>query len=575
MNKMGLKVDKTHKKIDLKSLAKDKIKKISIGLTSLVMTLSIFSGCSKRVKDVFSDDVVDTTSSISDVIDGSFDNNYDSIEVDNVSYDLIDDNSSRSVSNNDNSEFELKNAYTIVNLDGTTSSVFKKMTKEELSKISSISVVLEDGVDYSYLNYLTNVESIKFIDRLKNDKLDYIDGSIFKSGVDISFNSATADDIPIFNEEKFPFLKDVSSFGTLTIGASNSYNTDGSFISNLNHINNLVLTIDENTNIKSIDFSNIDSLEIIGEPYNVAMYLTSKDINDLENKGVSISYRNMDEFNEISSELDNIYSSLSIYDNETDKQKLDKILSYVLNKYTYDQKIQNYLDNGVEHSEETYKFYENGYLYGSLNKDTEICGNYAAMVTALCNRANIDSYFLSSKNHAWNAVLLGDYYYYVDSTWMDGQDVIIPSNSDNVDFDNGMSIQTHDYSSKKAEEIFRTNDDYEKAYVDWYLENPFNLPTSGNKNVSHDLRFMPDGLNLVDIPEKIRIEQLGIDIERVYEGSDVSENQYKVTINKSDNTNEVHFVPSSIVVGILSGLGIGFLKRRKNKKEEKNNNKTL
>ena len=567
---MGLLRDKSHKKIDLKSLGRDKFKKLSIMVSSLVMSLTIFSG-SKKINENIPKEVPNTTS-ISSTIDAPFDSDSDYIEVDDETYEIVNDTVETNY-NSYNDTFELKNAFSITLDNGHTSSSIRKYSIDDLKRVVSISVVLEDGVDYSYLNYMPNLKHIDFTDNFKAGKLDYIDGSIFKNGIDIIFNPVSSDFISSFTEEKFPFLKQIFSINTLCVGRDNAYNTNGNFIKDLN-VDNLILNIDENTNIKTIDFSNVKSLEIKGLPYNVAIYITPKDIVELEKKGISVKYDSIDKFIEVSNEIDSIYNSLGITDSLTDKEKLDKIITYELSKYSYDEKIQELCDKGIEHSSETMKFYDGGLLYGSLNKDTEICGNYASITSALCKRAGIDSYLLTSVNHAWNAIEIGDYYYYVDPTWIDQQSIVIPYDKDTITFDNGETVQTHDYVYKSAEEIFKDGSDYEKSNLTWYLENPFDLPNTGNKGASHDLRFIPDGLVLTDIPDKFRIEQLGIEAEKVtdnktnytyYNNNDT----YKVTVKKSDNTREIHFVPSSVIIGILTGLGVGVLRLKKNSKNNK------
>ena len=44
----------------------------------------------------------------------------------------------------------------------------------------------------------------------------------------------------------------------------------------------------------------------------------------------------------------------------------------------------------------TKDFYTNGYLYGALEKDTSICGNYSSLVSTLCERLGGGGHFTSA-----------------------------------------------------------------------------------------------------------------------------------------------------------------------------------
>lgn len=587
---MSLKIDKTHKKIDTKHLKKEKAKKLSVAFTTLLLSLTMFSGCSKKNNEKIKPSFSDSKSSVSDALDDDFvtsddvlassgvyfsDSNSNVYNLSEEQYlDVDNDKKDNIVKHAPDDVIKLENASFIYFDNGNLVSSINEFRYEDLSRIESLTVVLKDGVNYDYLNYLTGLKKIDIIDQTVNDKIDYIDGSIFSNALDISFEPMLYDNVSTFNLEKFSFLKDIPSINSLSLGSHSAYNLDSDFLKELNNVHNLKICVDENTNLKNIDFTHLDSLELLGKPYNVAMYVSAQDIINLRESGVNIKYDNMDELLQISSKLDDIYSGLNITDELNDREKLDTILTFVLKDYTYDSKIKEYNEKGIPHAEETQKFYQDGYLYGALNSETQICGNYASITHALCKRAGLSSYFLTSINHAWDAVKVGDYYYYVDPTWLDGQTITFTVPGEIHTHNGGVTI-SFGTDTKSVEEIFLENDEYKKRDVSWYLENPFELPQSSDIGLeSHDPKFIPTGLELVDVPVDVRKSVLSVKVEPLNGSTtnvsnydnvpDITNKKFKLTIN-----GKTFIVTGIVLSGILSALGIGALVNKKKEKERK------
>ena len=65
------------------------------------------------------------------------------------------------------------------------------------------------------------------------------------------------------------------------------------------------------------------------------------------------------------------------------------------------------------------KYYLEGYLYGIFKNNKVICGNYAALVSTLADRAGINCILVASYNHAWNMIEINGKDYFVDMTKID------------------------------------------------------------------------------------------------------------------------------------------------------------
>ena len=126
----------------------------------------------------------------------------------------------------------------------------------------------------------------------------------------------------------------------------------------------------------NIDYSELtflSSLEITDGPYTAATYITNGDISVLQKNGVSISGTTddfLEKLENVNFKIDKIVQSLDIKETDSEQEKLNKILIYVLENCIYDPDVKNNI------SDDILSFYEGGKLYGALEKDTQICGNY-------------------------------------------------------------------------------------------------------------------------------------------------------------------------------------------------------
>ena len=385
--------------------------------------------------------------------------------------------------------------YMIIFDDGRKIDDYHHLTKDDLSHIKSATVLVDDNLNnnYDFMNDIINVRELTIDDCSRNSRLAFIDGSKFKEGINI--NIYTYPNISSFNEERYGFLKDIKKINKLSVGNHDlSLNIDSSFLQSLRNVENLSLGLDYNSNFKYIDLTYLKSLYIDSKPYDACLYFSNEILDDLRNKGVDVSSIDMERFTRASSTIQKIASCLNLSNDSTDQEKLNAILSYVLNTFSYDLDISSKNSSEVS-SSDFLPFYGKGELTGVFENKTQICGNYAAMVYALCREVGLDCYNLISKNHAWNAVKVGDYYYFVDATWLDGGVVYLPNNDNSDDFD---SL----FNPIKVEELFGNSSLDVISTLDWYLEDPIKVLMEESSG-AHMPSFLPEGLMIMPVPDNI------------------------------------------------------------------------
>lgn len=570
---MELNTNDKHKKIDLRKLNWKKSKNISTRVGSVVLALSLFSGCGRISRQTDSRDTgeVPTPPAYTDA-DESYTSRlddfpiYEGVDGDGNSYQVTATVPDYDIPNHSPEEtVELPFVF-LVEFDDDRTVTGNVYTYEDLEHITKMTVIVREDGDYDFLNYMPHLQNLSIIDNSTGDKLDNIDGARFGPDISISIESPT--EAGIFDEDHYPFLRDISSIDTLTLGSSstNAFYIDSSYLQSLRNVHNLSMAVDINSNFQYQDLTYLDSLVIDALPYDAALYFPNEVLDQLEQAGVSVSTINMEKLREVNQQIHDIYLSLDIPEDATDQEKLDIILVYVLEHLEYDSEMHEAIQNGDDTDLLAENFYTEGEMTAAFESSSQICGNYATLFYVLAREAGLDAYNLTSYNHAWNAVKVGDYYYFVDPTWLDGENISIQlTNTEQTD--TGISI-SYDFEELSAEDVLASGDSENVSKLVWYMEDPTEIADIDNQRESHDYRALPPGLILSSIPDQEVPEETAADLveedvvqDEVQEEdtSDISNKKFKIHIN-----GKTFIIGGAAFVGILSGLGIGVLIHKKN-----------
>ena len=296
-------------------------------------------------------------------------------------------------------------------------------TKSDLETIKKLELDLLDEPMPGFLFYCKNLEDLTIVSHIKGETVfTYMPliASVKKFTLDSEIEYYTKDTIEdIFSN--MPYIED------LTI--ENQAVFEPGVLESLKQLKRL--EINPSTNC-DIDFKKLDHLEELKidteEPYDIAIWFNTEEYNHLKENGVKIIFNDgvEEEYLKIAQELEGIVESLNINENSTDDEVLNEVLKYATTHYQYDEDVSESLINGTPRKEgkESASFYKGGWLYGALERDTQICGNYAAFVEAMYDRLYEPekSYMLLSHNHCWNSIDFDGKRYYVDSTWFDGNE---------------------------------------------------------------------------------------------------------------------------------------------------------
>ena len=580
-----VKIDKSHKTIDLRYLDMKKARELGLKIGSTALTLFMLSGCGKKEveENVNSVEPIETSQEI--VMDETVPTVVETQEIVETTrevktYDIKEHNPSELVNNN---------YLFVTGFDDDRRVSSGDLTYDDLAHVVNCTLMIKDDGDYELLNHMPALQNISIMDLSTENKLDNIDGSRLPSGINITIRVPYGEGG--FTREKFGFLEDAKDIGTLQLGGEDDVvGIDSKFVQDLRQVHNLKLIVDYHTNFKYDDLSYLDSLELCGKPYDIAIYFSTKDLEEIEKSGVVLKGDNLEAVKSVDKELDEIVEGLNISENATVQEKLNAILTYVLSEYEYDENIHQLINNGVDVPDEMYEpFYGEGYLMGGMKGDSQICGNYAAMTTALLKRVDVDSFNMTSKTHAWVAVQIGDYYFYCDPTWIDGD---YYSTERTIQDPNDPNSITIEFASNKAEEAFINNDTSVMNQFSWYLVDPTEvdeIKTSEGNRESHDIDIMPYGFEIKDIPEEIeaqaryegqeelqqmvseevvedtketeQVESVNDEVEKT---EDISKKEFRVNIN-----GKTIAIGAGAFVGVLAAIGGGVLVHKKKEEERR------
>ena len=427
-----------------------------------------------------------------------------------------------------------------------------QLTQEDLKSIKEITdwpIMVRDNESLSWLNNCESLEKISFGLYNLEDTSMFQDVKELPNLKSINFNSIIESEYTI-SKEDFDFLTKSKNLETIDLACAN---VEEGFIESITNLKTLKVS-SEMPNLK-FDYKKLtflDNLEFTGEdPYNVATNLTMDEYNTLVENGVNVTFDSEEiknKFLEVNQELENIVKSLDATKDSSDQEKLDAILIYTLDHLTYDEEVSEKLGTGENIDELTRSFYKGGNLYGALEKDSAICGNYAALVSALASRLDLNTEYLISPTHSWNLVEIEGQQYYVDATWLESQ-----TEADPVTTKEGDMIITKYNKINAAEKIKEGETDE----INWYMEDPTEIETLDSSG-QHDALNISSTLTIKPIEEVSNLVP-----EKQETKKDTMNKKFEISVGP-----KTFVIAGGALIGIALGLG-GAVAISKNKNKNK------
>ena len=456
-------------------------------------------------------------------------------------------------------------------------------------------------VDLSWLNYCTNLKYLY----LYGDIIQYTDDILGFDNIDTIILTTRYGE-EIMDLRNCGFINHCPTLKTLSI--SGLYDAEQLYGLNVKHLS-LDVKETHTVDFKKLDF--LDELTLYGGAYDIAIYLSNDDIDYLESKDVKISFGtidnvDIDQIREINDKLDEIVESLGLDENATDEEKIRAVLIYVLSNLEYDEYASECQEKGINYDHDP--FYQDGELYGALEGESQICGNYAALTSALLHRLGVDVYFVTSDSHAWNLVEVDGEWYYFDSTWLDDDKVTVWEEKWE-DIPGGKTL-TITPVTLTVEEVLASGDQEGLDQLLWYKVVPSDYKAdpdkyhdkkvdkrTGEEYYSHDVNDFP--ITIVEVQTENTDSNVSSEeensssvddatvsnvsseetnsssVDDVTASNDNSKNTPKDDKNFGKKLFDVTIgnkvfrrVSGAALIGLLAGLGIAIPVRRKKKREE-------
>ena len=523
------------------------MKRIGMRITSLCLAsfISLSSGVFSIKKDVYANDQVVNAYEIDYIKD-------DSLAFINDNYD--EQLASQYRSAPDDMIVDIPNS-----LKGSVANALHKnkedpITVGDLRSITNLTIFdsTTSYIDISWLNYCSNLQDLNIYGSIVDglDSIQCLDGL-----VSISLGTISNDN-QVINLENCGFLKHSPKFEKLVISSCN-VNPEQLYLLDID-----ILEIDC-SRVKNIDFRKLNARKkiiIYGHEYDIAVNLTNNDIDYLRNKGIEVEFKlnNEEETRRVNDRLDEMLKSMDIDANASDEEKTKIVIRYMLDNFHYDEEIARKINNGtINYHDDLIPFYYTGDLYGALEKDKHVCGNYSSFLKAMLNRLGIDAYTIygceNGGYHSWNLVCGDDgkYYYY-----------------DAVVLDHYYSSQVYD--SDEDEYVNRTFEDclnpafFYKLKPGDYFNNP-DVYDFGMKT-GHKASNFP--ISIVGVINKSK----NYDQESVEERIDNEDNsigEYSVQFSEEDDVivrfdGKLFIIPAALLIAIMSAFGLVHFAKRRN-----------
>ena len=401
------------------------------------------------------------------------------------------------------------------------------VTVSDLSSISKMTLVILDNSDLDWLKYCDNLTNLDIILNVVPESLNQIGCLSNLKYLSIFAQKNTV----ILTKENFDFVRKCYNLSSLALY---NINIEKNFLTKLNNIEDLILSIEDDNRFDYKQLKNIKNLIIVNSnPYDIAVSLTNEDLSHLKENSINLALSKESIFKEIqdiNSVLDNMVLELEIKESDSEEEKLNKIIVYVLEKLKYDQDIINTSSENIE----TYlfKYYSQGTLYATLNLEKSISANYAVLIIALMNRTGLKDYNASNFTGDWNLIKVENEFYYVDSSFLNSEVKTV------------QNVVTDDMNAITFEVVKASN-----------------LDKKVNENKGN--------LNIEINPATVTLSDEVIDLEKdknEFKVDDITSKKYNLKIGKKR-----YIVCGGVLIGILTGLGvaIGITKNQKQIKRMK------
>ena len=441
----------------------------------------------------------------------------------------------------------------------------EKITVGELRTITYLFLLYDaaedENIDMSWLNYCSNLESLEVMGNI----VKYFDGVLaLDSAKKVSLYTTSLDST--LDLKNCGFIKHCPELEELFISGNCNIEQLYQF-ENIKH-----LSID-GKNINSIDYrrlSFLDEITLNGGVYDIAINLSTEDVQYLESNGIKISFGDVDQvtmedLSRVNEKLDKIVQEMNVSPDASDEEKINAVLVYVLSHLEYDETVHNQLINNQDKYVDHSAFYIDGDLYAALEKDTQICGNYTALTSALLHRLGVDAYSLYSDDHAWNLVEVDGEYYYYDSTWLDSETISTFEAVDN-------STTDFEIKSMKSEDAIKSGDSELLEQLTWYKVKPSDYLANPDEYEhdyigSHSANNFP--MNIVEVRNNNEnvsnndVEENATgDVDTQKVDKNFGRKVFDVTIG-----NKTFRITGAVLIGLMTALGAGFIVKKK--KDEK------
>ncbi len=355
------------------------------------------------------------------------------------------------------------------------------ITEETLKKVYTLDLRVSTSGDLSFLEKCTNLRSLSLNIYNNSGNLNSIDSleELLELNINFIFNNGDINKHDFRFISNSPKLKKVTLIGTKRIESNI-----------LDKVQTLIIQQDGLINYKYkylIELSELDFVK--SSPYDIGISLTSKVMEDMNNKRVKVGLSSPEDLAKLQSiniQIDNILKEMDIKANGNKNSILSKIITYTLDNIQYNNKKSN----------------DTGLIYNPLVNKIGSKEEIEAFMISLINRTNINTDTLYDYNKEWTKIRYNNEYYYLDPDWQHNNyfDVII---DDSKPSDLELPIEKKEI----PEELIQAGVDTE---LDWFK----NIPREVSKEEVIDKK--EDIIDLSDKSLSILINEKDYSVSPMY-----------------------------------------------------------
>lgn len=295
----------------------------------------------------------------------------------------------------------------------------ESITDAEVGEVRELSLTTDGNEPLDFLSMFSHLEALDLTVETDDDKdclstvpsIPSLKALTIEAKEDLEISSAANNQI---------FQTNSTNIKTLTLNGVDLGPDTVEYLKNLTTLT-LKKSLNQEIDYEALSLQTLD-LSWYG-PYDVPIFMTYDDYQGMVERGIEVRFSPehiKNEYIQVWEKIERIVNELNI-ENSGEEEILAAAAAYTIDHLNPVHISEN---NGETSNDEAAEFCKDGNLYAVFNKNSATCSNYTALLKALLEAANVESFYIINDTDEWNLVMVDGKLGYVDAFALDDGETV-------------------------------------------------------------------------------------------------------------------------------------------------------